>query len=171
MYDVSNLCTNRLGTERHASSQDWLQPERIQLLDSSTAHETIYQGLFSCNSNDRRRMEISQIYQNKNLCLILRKRHLLSPVSIAIMRKPFSSDRWDTTFSISYDRCDRWTFKFLSDRTDRSDYIYYIWFREIRSAQKDLIFRTKLGRTFESWIFRWVHYVSCAKQTSVLNRE
>ena len=56
MFGVSNLCTNRLGTERHASSQGRASPRKHW-----TAHETIYHGLFSCNSNDRREMEISKI--------------------------------------------------------------------------------------------------------------
>ena len=34
--------------------RDWLQPEKIQQLDSSTANETISHGLFSCNSDEWR---------------------------------------------------------------------------------------------------------------------
>ena len=62
----------------------------------------------------------------------------------AIIRKPLSSDRsdndrWDIKISISvivvaaiagkwflydrYDRCDRWTFFFLSHHSDRSDHM------------------------------------------------
>ena len=48
-------------------------------------------------------------YQNKNFCHIFRKKHfLIRPVSIAIILKPLFSDRsdndrWDRSFSISYD--------------------------------------------------------------------
>ena len=71
----------------------------------------------------------------------LRKKNLAIAAIIAIIRKPLSSDcsdndRWDIKSSISvilvaaiagkwfpydrYDRCDRWTFFFLSDHSERS---------------------------------------------------